>query len=138
MFRDRIISFKHHFFFCYIKIRHKLMFKYGFEIYFNANIGKGLRIRHLSGNIVINSHSIIGDNLTIQNGVTIGASGSKKNNGAPIIGNNVFIGSGSKIVGKCKIGNNVKIGALTFVNFDVHDNATVIGYKGNIYQRIDD
>lgn len=90
---------------------HKLSIKLGFTIPINT-IGPGLSIAHY-GTIVINSNASIGKNLRIQEGVTIGAtSGSHK---APHIGNNVFIGSGAKLIGEILISNDTAIGAGSVV-----------------------
>ncbi len=102
----------------------------GISISANARIGKGLFIGHFGG-IFINESVIIGDNLTIAQGVTIGTLGLGKT-GAPIIGHNVFIGSGAKVLGRIKIGNNVRIGANAVVISDIPDNATVIGIPAKI------
>ena len=77
--------------------------------------------------------SQIGYNCTIMQHVTIGsnniiAHGSK----GPIIGNNVFIGAGAKIIGEIKVGNNVRIGAGCIVVSDIPDNATVVMNKPRI------
>lgn len=75
--------------------------------------------------IVINKDALIGENCTIFQQVTIGAVQGKV--GAPIIGDNVYIGAGAKILGNIKVGNNVKIGANTVVTKDVPDGVTVVG-----------
>jgi serine O-acetyltransferase len=66
--------------------------------------------------------------------VTIGSNNlnGSENTGAPVIGDNVYIGAGAKIIGKCKVGNNVRIGANTVVTTDVPDNATVVGVHSRI------
>ena len=76
----------------------------------------------------------IGENCTIQQHVTIGSNfiNKKEDGGAPIIGNNVFIGAGAKIIGKIKIGNNVNIGAGCIVVTDIPDNVTVVMNKPRI------
>lgn len=90
-------------------------------------IGKGFCLIHGHGTIV-NSASVIGENCTMFHGVTVGAVEQYP----PIIGDNVYIGCGAKILGQIKIGNNVKIGAGAVVIKDVPDNATVIGVPGRI------
>ena len=85
--------------------------------------------------ITINSQAVIGDNLTMLKGSTIGNSKTGKV-GAPIIGNNVYIGLNSSVVGGVHIGNDVMIAANTFVNFDVPDGALVIGSPGIIHERV--
>ena len=87
----------------------------GIEIHPGATIGKNLFIDHGMG-VVIGQTAIIGDNVTIFHGVTLGGTGNEKSKKRhPTIGNNVFIGSGAKILGNIKIGDNVKIGANAVV-----------------------
>lgn len=91
-----------------IKLRyHKLSIKLGINIPPNV-FGPGLSIAHY-GTIVVNSNSRVGKNCRIQEGVNIGATNGKAS--APQIGNNVFIGSGAKIIGKVTIADDVAIGA---------------------------
>lgn len=91
-----------------------------------TNISKAFMFVHL-GPRVIASTAVIGENCIIFPGVTIGGYKSKnKEEGAPIIGDNVSIRANAVVVGKIKIGNNVNIGANCFVNFDVPDGASVI------------
>lgn len=105
--------------------------KYGFQIPHTCKIGIGLFMGHY-GNIIINQKSIIGDNCNIAQGVTIGNinKGSKK--GSPTIGNEVWIGANSVLVGKITVGNNVLIAPLSYINFDVPDNAIIIGNPGKV------
>lgn len=91
------------------------------------NIGEGLVLLHGHG-LIINRFSKIGKNCTIYHGVTIGSTGGYP----PVIGNNVFIGCGAKILGEIKIGDNVKIGAGAVVVKDVPDNATVVGVPAHV------
>ena len=100
--------------------------KYGFEISNLANIDKGFYIGH-RGSIVINPNAIIGKNFSITSGVTIGQENRGKRKGTPKIGDSVWIGSNSTIVGNITIGNNVLIAPGSFINFDVPNNSIVIG-----------
>lgn len=84
--------------------------------------GKGLTIWHW-GPIIVNSKARIGENCTLYPGVLIG---HKSAGGIPVIGNNVFIGSGTKIIGEVKIGNNVTIGQNCVIVKDIADNQTVV------------
>ena len=107
--------------------------KYGLEIAFEkGHIGAGLRLIH-PWNITVNDNAVLGKNVTLFKGCTIGAidNGSKKGN--PEIGDNVTLYSNSTLCGNIKIGNNVTIAAGAFVNFDVPDNAIVIGNPGVIH-----
>jgi len=104
--------------------------KYGIQIPYQTEIGRGFRIAHF-GNIVINPEAKIGTNFNIANGCTIGNSGGTLK-GVPIIGNFVSMQANCVVVGGIKIGNNVLITPNAFVNFDVPDNRIVIGQKAKI------
>ena len=90
------------------------------------NIGKRLWIPHISG-IIISYYAIIGDNCTLFHQVTIGEENIQHPGEAPIIGNNVYIGAGAKIIGPIHIGDNVRIGTNTVVTKDIPSNCTVVG-----------
>lgn len=107
------------------------MIKYGIGMLLGASIGRGLYIGHWGG-IFINPEVIIGENCNINQGVTIGQTNRGKRKGCPIIGNYVWMGAHSIIVGNIKVGNNVLIAPGAYVNFDVPDNAVVIGNPGKI------
>lgn len=96
-----------------------------------TKIGKGLYLPH-NGTRIINTNCVIGDNVNIATGVTIGKTDRGKNKGCPVIGNEVWIGTNAVIVGNIKIGNNVLIAPNAFVNFDVPDNSIVVGCKATI------
>lgn len=98
----------------------------GFQIPLCTQIGGGMDIHHYSG-LIINGASIIGECCTLFNGVTIGREFGGRKKGTPIIGNNVIIFAGAKIIGNIKIGNNVVIGANSVVTKDVPDNSIVAG-----------
>ncbi|MEL1135403.1 serine O-acetyltransferase [Desulfitobacterium sp. THU1] len=103
----------------------------GIEIHPGAKIGQGLFIDHGMG-VVIGETAEVGDNVTIYQGVTLGGTGKEKGKRHPTIGNNVFIGSGAKILGSVKIGDNVKIGAGSVVTKPVPGNTTVVGVPGKV------
>lgn len=106
--------------------------KTGIEIHPGASIGKNLFIDHGTG-VVIGETAVIGDNVTMFHGVTLGGTGNEKGKKRhPTIGNNVFIGAGAKILGNIAIGNNVKIGANAVVLKDVEDDRTVVGIPGYV------
>ncbi|MCZ8022780.1 MAG: DapH/DapD/GlmU-related protein [Cyclobacteriaceae bacterium] len=109
----------------------KLKVKYGFQIPYTTAIGYGLFLPHY-GNIVVNSRAIIGNNCNISHGVTIGQTNRGKKSGVPKIGDRVWIGANSVIVGGITIGNDVMIAPLCFVNFDIPDNAVVVGNPSRI------
>lgn len=112
-------------------ILHNLTYKLGISIPYNTKIGSGFYIGHFGG-IVVNERSIIGKNCNISHGVTLGQANRGKNKGCPILGDNVYIGPGAKIVGAVKIGNNVAIGANCVVTSDIPDNAVVVGNPGHV------
>ena len=93
----------------------KYKVKYMMDIPARVRIGKGLRIEHI-GNIVINPNVIIGENVTLLNGVLIGSQSRGAREGTPTIGNSVWIGTNAIVVGKINIGNNVLIAPGAFVN----------------------
>ena len=100
--------------------------KYGFQIYPETKIGAGLYLGHW-GAVVINPKAIIGKNCNIAQGVTIAQTNRGKNEGVPVIGDEVWIGPNAVIVGKITIGNRVLIAPNAYVNFDVPPNAIVLG-----------
>lgn len=103
----------------------------GIEIAHNAEIGNGLFIGHIGGVIIVNG-SMIGNNPSFHEGVTIGGAGRGEKHGSPNIGNNVYFGSGAKVMGKIKVGDNVMIGANAVVVKDVPDNAVVGGVPAKV------
>jgi serine O-acetyltransferase len=103
----------------------------GIEIHPGAIIGRELFIDHGMG-VVIGETAVIGDNVTLYQGVTLGGTGKERGKRHPTIGNNVVIGAGAKILGNIKIGDNSYIGANAVVIKDVPDNSTVVGVPGRI------
>lgn len=108
--------------------------KTGIEIHPGAQIGKNLFIDHGFG-VVIGETAIIGDNVTLFHGVTLGGTGKEKGKRHPTIGNNVFIGSGAKLLGNITIGNNVKIGANAVILKNIPSDVTVVGIPGKIVKK---
>jgi serine O-acetyltransferase len=98
----------------------------GISISSSVKIGHSFYIGHFGG-IIINANAIIGDNCNISQGVTIGVSGYNEKRGVPILGNDVYIGANSVIVGKIIIGNNVLIGACSMVKDSFEDNSVLMG-----------
>lgn len=103
----------------------------GIEIHPGAKIGQGFFIDHGMG-VVIGETAEVGDNVTLYQGVTLGGTGKEKGKRHPTIGDNVFIGSGAKILGSIKIGDNVKIGAGSVVTKPVPPDSTVVGVPGTV------
>lgn len=95
-----------------------------------ARFGDGLVLMHPVG-VVVNSKVTGGENITIESGVVIGDEKGK----APVLGSNIFIGAGAKIIGGITIGDNVKIGANAVVVKDVPSNVTVVGIPAKIIDK---
>lgn len=114
-----------------IRLRNKQR-KTKIQIPIATKIGKGFYIGHL-GTIIINPKVVIGNNVNIATGVTIGQTNRGDKKGTPIIGNRVWIGTNSVIVGKITIGDNVLIAPNSYVNFDVPNDSIVIGNPGKIH-----
>lgn len=103
-----------------------IKFIWHIEIPYSVNIGRGLYVGHPFG-ITINPNASIGENCNIHKGVTIGQETRGKRKGAPTIGNCVWIGINSTIVGNIKIGDDVLIAPNTFVNIDIPSHSIVFG-----------
>jgi serine O-acetyltransferase len=110
--------------------------KTGIEIHPGAQIGKGFFIDHGTG-VIIGETTIIGDNVTLYQGVTLGGTGKEQGKRHPTIGNNVMISSGAKVLGSFTIGDNSKIGAGSVVLEEVPPNSTVVGVPGRVVKRTD-
>lgn len=106
----------------------------GIEIHPGARIARGLFIDHGMG-VVIGETTIIGNNVTLFQGVTLGGTGKEKGKRHPTLGNNVVVGAGAKILGNIKIGNNVMVGANAVVVRNVPDDSTVVGVPGRVARR---
>ena len=103
----------------------------GIEIHPAAVIGEGLFIDHGMG-VVIGETTIIEDNVTLYQGVTLGGTGKERGKRHPTIGNNVVIGAGAKVLGNIIVGDNSYVGANAVVLKDVAPNSTVVGVPGRI------
>jgi serine O-acetyltransferase len=95
-----------------------------------ASIGEGLYIGHVGG-VHISQYAVIGKNCDISHRVTIGVSGMGRK-GVPVLGDNVYVGPGSTLVGKIRIGDGARIAANTLVLDDVPAGATVMGVPGRV------
>ena len=102
----------------------------GVEIHHAATIGEGLFIDHGAG-VVIGETAIIGDGVTLYQGVTLGGTGFETGKRHPTVQDNVTIGSGAKLLGPIEIGHGAKIGANRVVVRDVPPNSTVVGVPGH-------
>lgn len=105
----------------------------GIEIHPGAKIGRRCFIDHGIG-VVIGETSIIGDDVMMYHGVTLGGLINEKIKRHPTVGNNVLIGAGAVILGNINIGNNVKIGANAVVLEDIPDNCTAVGIPAKIIE----
>lgn len=108
--------------------------KTGIEIHPGAQIGKGLFIDHGNG-VIIGETTIIGNNVTMYQGVTLGGTGKEHGKRHPTIEDNVMISAGAKILGSFTIGSNSKIGAGSVVLEAVPPNSTVVGVPGRVVKR---
>lgn len=108
--------------------------KTGIEIHPGATIGKGLFIDHGNG-VIIGETAVVGDNVTLYQGVTLGGTGKEHGKRHPTIGDNVMISAGAKILGSFTVGENSKIGAGSVVLSEVPPNSTVVGVPGRVVKR---
>lgn len=131
-FEHKLYLKKHYFWARYLSQR--TVRKTGIEIHPGATIGKGFFIDHGTG-VVIGETAIIGDNVTLYQGVTLGGTGKETGKRHPTIGDNVMIGSGAKVLGSFTVGENSMIGAGSVVLQEVPPNSTVVGVPGRIVKR---
>ena len=108
--------------------------KTGIEIHPGARIGKGLFIDHGNG-VIIGETAVIGDNVTIYQGVTLGGTGKEHGKRHPTVEDNVMISAGAKVLGSFTIGANSKIGAGSVVLSEVPPGSTVVGAPGRVVRR---
>ena len=106
----------------------------GIEIHPAATIGRRFFIDHGTG-VVIGETTEIGDDCTIYQGVTLGGTGKDTGKRHPTLGNHVMVGSGAKVLGPIKIGNNVRIAAGAVVLTDIPDNCTAVGIPARVVRR---
>lgn len=125
------IFYNLHFFFLARFISQVARFFTGIEIHPGAKIGKRFFIDHGMG-VVIGETAVIGDNVLLYQGVTLGGTGLEKGKRHPTIGNNVVIGTGAKVLGNITVGDNSYIGANAVVIKDVPPDSTVVGVPGRI------
>lgn len=116
------------------RISQKAARKTGIEIHPGAVIGKGFFIDHGSG-VIIGETTIIGDNVTLYQGVTLGGTGKETGKRHPTLCDNVMVSAGAKVIGSFTVGENSKIGAGSVVLEEVPPNCTVVGVPGRIVKR---
>lgn len=119
------------FYYCSKIIYYHYRFKFGIEIPIGLNVGSGFYIGHFGG-IVVGKNTKIGKNCNLSHGVTIGRINRGINKGEPVIGDNVYIGPGAKLIGKIIIGDGSAIGANCVVLKNVPNNAVVVGIPGKV------
>ena len=112
-------------------ISHISRFLTGIEIHPGAKIGEGFFIDHGMG-VVIGETSVIGDNVTLYQGVTLGGTSHLRAKRHPTLGDNVVVGVGAQLIGDITIGENSKVGAGSVVVSSVPANATVVGVPGRV------
>ena len=106
-------------------------FRYGFDISPATSIGPGLYLGHFGG-IVISPYAVLGSNVNVTKGATIGAASRGRRKGAPVLEDRVWVGANAIIVGKITVGSDAMIGPGAYVNFDVPSKAIVLGNPGQI------
>lgn len=108
--------------------------KTGIEIHPGAKIGKGLFIDH-GMSVVIGETTEIGDYCLLYQGVTLGGTGKDQGKRHPTLGNNVLVGSGAKVLGPFKVGDNARIAANAVVLKEVPPNSTAVGVPARIVRK---
>ncbi len=103
----------------------------GIDIHPSAVIGDHFFIDHGSG-VVIGETSVIGNNVTLYQGVTLGGTSLERKKRHPTLGDNIIVGAGAKILGPVTIGNNVRIGANSVVTNNIPDDCIVVGVPGRV------
>ena len=106
----------------------------GVEIHPAAKIGRRFFIDHAMG-VVIGETTVIGDDCTLYQGVTLGGTGNETGKRHPTLGNNVLVGVGAKVLGNICVGDNSKVGGNAVVVDDVPPNSTVVGVPGRVVKR---
>lgn len=106
----------------------------GIEIHPGAELGRRLFIDHGMGT-VIGETAVVGDDVTLYQGVTLGGTGKEKGKRHPTLGNNIAVGSGAKILGNITVGDNCRVGAGSVVLRSVPANSTIVGVPGHIVLR---
>jgi serine O-acetyltransferase len=103
----------------------------GIEIHPGARLGRRLFIDHGMG-VVIGETAVVGDNVILYQGVTLGGTGKEKEKRHPSLGNGVLVGAHATILGNIMVGKNSRIGAGSVVLKDIPENSTVVGLPGRV------
>lgn len=123
--------YKHRMFFVARLISQIARFFTLIEIHPGARLGRGILIDHGCG-VVIGETTVVGDNCTIYQGVTLGGVGTKKGKRHPTLGNNVMVGSGAKVLGPFTVGDNARIAAGAVVLSAVPEDCTAVGVPAHV------
>ena len=115
----------------YKLLKNRAGVRVGAEIYDLTPIGKGLHIAH-AGCIVVHAGAVLGENVSLSQGVTIGQTIKNGEVLLPVIGDNVYLAPGAKVIGGVHVGSNVAVGANAVVTKDVPDNAVVAGCPARV------
>ena len=126
--------YRHKMFFIARYISQRAVRKTGIEIHPAATLGRRVFIDHGTG-VVIGETAVVGDDVTIYQGVTLGGTGKQTGKRHPTIGNGVMIGSGAKVLGPFKVGDNSKIAANAVVLKEVPPNSTAVGIPAHVVRR---
>ena len=110
---------------------HHYRFRYGFDISPAARIGPGLYLGHFGG-VVVSPHAVLGANVNIAHGVTIGAASRGPRTGAPTLEDRVWVGAHAILVGNITVGHDALIAPGAYVNFNVPPMAVVLGNPGKV------
>ena len=124
----------HHFFLLARWLSQVARWLTGIEIHPGAQIGRRLFIDHGLG-VVIGETAVVGDDVTLYQGVTLGGTGKERGKRHPTLLDNVVVGGGAKILGNITVGRNCRIGAGSVVLRDVPDDSTVVGVPGHVIFR---
>lgn len=134
MYRKAHYFYNHNMHFVARAISQRAARKTGIEIHPGAQIGRRFFIDHGTG-VVIGETTIIGDDCTIYQGVTLGGTGKDSGKRHPTLGNNVLIGAGAKVLGPFKIGDNSSVAAGSVVLNAIPDNSTAVGSPARVVRR---
>ena len=126
--------YRHKMFFIARLISQRCVKKTNIEIHPGAEIGRRFFIDHGTG-VVIGETAIIGDDVTLYQGVTLGGTGKDKGKRHPTIGNNVMIGAGAKVLGPFKVGDNSNIAAGSVVLSEIPENSTAVGSPARVVKQ---
>lgn len=126
--------YRHHLKFIARAISQKSLHRTNIEIHPGATIGRRVFIDHGTG-VVIGETTVIGDDCTLYQGVTLGGTGKDKGKRHPTLGNHVMVGAGAKVLGPIEIGDNVRIAAGAVVLSDIPSDSTAVGVPARVVRR---